>query len=307
MQSSVFRHVSVMVFPVYVMLSSSSSSYLIFLLVSSFTTDLLFYRLLPLLKSYFSISEMILLIKFFLFFLYSLFLPPSSMIVVSVVVIESTFLTILVLFVYSLNHSVLWTLSLIVAGAAVEIASLSAILGQNFILWFVHWLIESNDTLSFRRVLMLVYWFSLLFVSIHLVNQGILKSEKQIIQRKYFHFLAVGLFLPCSLIDPSFMQYPFSLLLIRVAFAFAYLVLLLLEIFRITSLLPLNDFMLSFTDARDNGPFILTHFSLLIGCALPIWVLSDSKASLSTVGRLAGIVSIGIGDSFVSSELEHYV
>lgn len=57
--------------------------------------------------------------------------------------------------------------------------------------------------------------------------------------------------------------------------------------------------MRSFTDSRDNGPLILTHFSLLIGCALPVWVLLDSQSSSALVGRLAGIVSIGVGDSFV--------
>ena len=210
LQSSFLRHLSILIFPAYVMTSSSSSSYLILLLISSFTTDLCLFRFLPLLKYYFSISEIILFIKFFIFFIYSLFLSPSSMVVVSVVVIESTLLTILVLFVYSLNHSLFWTFSLIVAGAAMEIASLSTVLGEHFILWFVNWLVEyDKENLSFRRIAMLIYWFSLLFISIYLVNRGVLKSEKLIIQRKYFHFLAVVLFLPCSLIDPSFMQYLF--------------------------------------------------------------------------------------------------
>lgn len=57
--------------------------------------------------------------------------------------------------------------------------------------------------------------------------------------------------------------------------------------------------MRSFTDSRDNGPLILTHFSLLIGCALPVWVLLDNQSPPALIGRLAGVVSIGIGDSFV--------
>lgn len=85
----------------------------------------------------------------------------------------------------------------------------------------------------------------------------------------------------------------------RVAFAFAYLLLLLLEIFRVTVAPSLNGFMKTFVDARDNGPFILTHFSLLIGCAMPVWVLLNKEECSAVVGRFAGILSIGIGDSFV--------
>lgn len=72
-----------------------------------------------------------------------------------------------------------------------------------------------------------------------------------------------------------------------------------MEILR-KSILPfLQSFLISFIDYRDNGPLILTHFSLLLGCATPIWLLQDNEDEKALIGRLAGICSIGIGDSFV--------
>ena len=66
------------------------------------------------------------------------------------------------------------------------------------------------------------------------------------------------------------------------------------------SILPSNQAHINaFIDNRDNGPLILTHFSLLLGCATPIWMLHDTGDERAVLGRLAGICSIGMGDSFV--------
>ena len=34
----------------------------------------------------------------------------------------------------------------------------------------------------------------------------------------------------------------------------------------------LQEFMLSFTDSRDTGPLLISHVSLLTGCAAPVWL-----------------------------------
>ena len=73
-----------------------------------------------------------------------------------------------------------------------------------------------------------------------------------------------------------------------------------MEILRKSILPLLQTFLTSFIDSRDNGPLILTHFSLLLGCATPVWLLQDSIEEKALIERLAGICSIGIGDSFVS-------
>ncbi|CAH2065408.1 unnamed protein product [Thlaspi arvense] len=37
---------------------------------------------------------------------------------------------------------------------------------------------------------------------------------------------------------------------------------------------PLHQFMNAFMDHRDSELLIVSHFSLLLGCALPIWMSS---------------------------------
>lgn len=76
--------------------------------------------------------------------------------------------------------------------------------------------------------------------------------------------------------------------------------------------------MHAYVDARDQGPLILTHFSLLLGCAFPLWVVDDhvNMNSKQWVGKkynemrgyqwmsMAGISSIGIGDAMVGMGCE---
>ncbi|RKP27544.1 hypothetical protein SYNPS1DRAFT_12519 [Syncephalis pseudoplumigaleata] len=35
---------------------------------------------------------------------------------------------------------------------------------------------------------------------------------------------------------------------------------------------PLHGFLTRFLDHRDQGPIILAHIYLLLGCAIPIWL-----------------------------------
>ena len=35
---------------------------------------------------------------------------------------------------------------------------------------------------------------------------------------------------------------------------------------------PLHTFMMSFTDGRDAGLLLVSHFSLLTGCAVSVWL-----------------------------------
>ena len=148
---------------------------------------------------------------------------------------------------------------------------------------------------------MLVYWATCLIAAFSFVSNRFITSQPVIVQRKYFHYLSVILFLPCTLLDPQFMELVLSTIFYcRVAFAFALLVLLLLEIARIVSLPPfqwVDGFMKQYVDERDQGPLILTHFSLLFGCALPLWITPSSDLWC----QLAGISSLGIGDSTVFS------
>ncbi|CAM8941430.1 unnamed protein product [Rhodiola kirilowii] len=79
-------------------------------------------------------------------------------------------------------------------------------------------------------------------------------------------------------------------------------VFLVLEIIRIWKMWPLgqlvHQFMTAFTDHRDSDILIVSHFSLLLGCALPIWMSSGYNDR--PLAPFAGILSLGIGDTMAS-------
>lgn len=56
--------------------------------------------------------------------------------------------------------------------------------------------------------------------------------------------------------------------------------------------------MNAFTDHRDSDFLIVSHFSLLLGCALPIWISSGFNDR--PLAPFAGILSLGIGDTMAS-------
>lgn len=146
-----------------------------------------------------------------------------------------------------------------------------------------------------RRWLM-VYW--LVIVGLGVWSAQILKVTTQtIIMRKWFHFVAICLFLPACFLEPIFLQ---------IALGGALAVFFLAEGIRlacIPGVSPvINRFLSAFTDHRDNGPIIFSHFSLLIGLALPIWIAPvvgthpDERQVLS----LSGLMGLGIGDAFAA-------
>ncbi|CAI5958344.1 unnamed protein product, partial [Closterium sp. NIES-65] len=120
-----------------------------------------------------------------------------------------------------------------------------------------------------------------------------------VVLRKAFHVLALAMFLPPMLLQPAFLR-----LALGVCFAFF----LLLEAMRYQGIpplsAPLEAFLRPFTDARDAGPLILSHFSLLLACMLPLSLtppafLSSSHSPIQAchVAPFAGLLSVGIGDT----------
>ncbi|TFY53040.1 hypothetical protein EVJ58_g9671 [Rhodofomes roseus] len=85
-------------------------------------------------------------------------------------------------------------------------------------------------------------------------------------RRKYFHALAVLMFLPGIVIDPAFTHLAFSAAFALFVFA---------EYVRYFALYPFGAsvhlFMNEFLDQKDSGTAILSHFYLLIGCAGTVW------------------------------------
>jgi dolichol kinase len=133
--------------------------------------------------------------------------------------------------------------------------------------------------------------------------------------------MAVLMFLPALVLQPKFLDLAFgaalavfvaleiirvsSLLLKEISFYFSLLSMGLMQdtcenqIWRIQPLgEPLHQFMNAFTDHRDSEHLIVSHFSLLLGCALPIWMSSGFNDR--ALSPFAGILSLGIGDTMAS-------
>ncbi|KAH9660591.1 Dolichol kinase EVAN [Citrus sinensis] len=145
-----------------------------------------------------------------------------------------------------------------------------------------------------KRLSLCIYWVSLIFASV-LRFYNISKNSKieRILLRKYYHLLAVLMFVPALIFQPKFLH---------LAFGAALAVFLVLEIMRVWRIWPLgqliHQFMTAFTDHRDSDLLIVSHFSLLLGCALPIWMSSGFNDR--PLAPFAGILSLGIGDTMAS-------
>ena len=78
----------------------------------------------------------------------------------------------------------------------------------------------------------------------------------------------------------------------------------------------IHHFMISFTDGRDSGLLLVSHFSLLTGMAVPVWLSTlspaadESRAGLPGITSmlrgvplpaLAGIMALGVADTAASA------
>ncbi|XP_065865921.1 dolichol kinase EVAN isoform X2 [Euphorbia lathyris] len=158
----------------------------------------------------------------------------------------------------------------------------------------VLWVVEFVFSEPARRVSLCVYWVCVIYVAVQRFY-NISKSSKieRILLRKYYHLMAVLMFLPAVIFQPKFLD---------LAFGAALAVFLTLEIIRVWKIWPvgilIHQFMNAFTDHRDSDLLIVSHFSLLLGCALPIWMSSGYNDR--PLAPFAGILSLGIGDTMAS-------
>uniref|UniRef100_A0A9I9ELI8 dolichol kinase n=1 Tax=Cucumis melo TaxID=3656 RepID=A0A9I9ELI8_CUCME len=183
-----------------------------------------------------------------------------------------------------------------------------ALLGFILIVVVPSWMMVISFTFSepLKRISLCVYWLSLICASI-LRFYNISRNSKieRILLRKYYHLMAVLMFLPALIFQPRFLN---------LAFGAALAVFLALEIIRHGAYFvhvterdrekvwriwplgqPVHQFMNAFTDHRDSELLIVSHFSLLLGCALPIWMSSGYNDR--PLAPFAGILSLGIGDT----------
>ncbi|XP_026401125.1 dolichol kinase EVAN-like isoform X2 [Papaver somniferum] len=169
-----------------------------------------------------------------------------------------------------IESSLLFYASLIVTLVVIAPAWTQFVQGfhRHPLLWILNFVFEE----PLKRLALCIYWVSVICASV-LRFYNISKSRKneRILLRKYYHLVAVLMFSPAL-------------------------------IFQVWKIWPLgkhiNQFMNAFTDHRDSELLIVSHFSLLLGCALPEWLSTDfSDRSLAP---FAGILSLGIGDTMAS-------
>ncbi|KAI0032526.1 hypothetical protein K488DRAFT_49742 [Vararia minispora EC-137] len=109
-------------------------------------------------------------------------------------------------------------------------------------------------------------------------------------RRKFFHLLAVVMFVPGVASDPAFTH---------LAFGAAFALFTFAEYVRYFALWPLGAavhvFISEFLDAKDSGAAVLSHFYLLTGCASSVWFEAPQPLLAYT-----GILTVGVGDAVAS-------
>ncbi|BBH05012.1 phosphatidate cytidylyltransferase family protein [Prunus dulcis] len=151
-----------------------------------------------------------------------------------------------------------------------------------------------------KRLSLCVYWMCVIYVSV-LRFYNISKNSKieRILLRKYYHLMAVSMFMPALIFQPEFLD---------LSFGAALAVFLALEIIRVWKIWPLGQsvhkFMNAFTDHRDSD-LLIPLFTLTGMCSSYLdvfWasvvghkygVLRWSKTGKKTIeGTAAGITSV---------------
>lgn len=207
-------------------------------------------------------------------------------------------------------------------------------------LWWLIFFLRTPDgsmSKSFQntpRFAVLVYWLIVLSLAafpahrmasyLRNLPESTERRKLVVVSRKYFHFVALLLFLPPTLVSPSMMS---------LSYAVALSILLLVENLRATILSvdnklkgsSINQFYEAFLDEKDamarssgqlsqgkraGGIFVVTHMAMIFGCAFPLWVNELVHVQKVTgpdhfigagdiLGLLPamGIIVLGVGDA----------
>ena len=148
---------------------------------------------------------------------------------------------------------------------------------------------------TFHLILLFYCLFiCLLFIFLSIYWKGLLKFP-QIIQRKFFHLMALLVFIPPALLDVEWLKFSISIAI----FGFLFIESLRIVKFPIIYNLIIN-YVSSFIDERDSGELILTHLHLLLGCGLPI-LFNKFENLLGIIIKISGISVLAIGDAAASA------
>lgn len=154
---------------------------------------------------------------------------------------------------------------------------------------------------EFPRMAWLAYWIVAMAATIPLAPGS---NSNAVIARKWFHLVAVLLFVPATVAVPQLQS---------LSYAVALAVLLLLESTR--HYLPwLNDFYVTYLDTskdESQDSTIISHMALIAGCASPLWLVQWWQAAADTTFAassssntvvlqllpLWGVWTLGVGDA----------
>ncbi|ODA79836.1 hypothetical protein RJ55_05432 [Drechmeria coniospora] len=157
------------------------------------------------------------------------------------------------------------------------------------------------------RLILAAYWVLILILGLTVVFR--LKETYEVdTRRKVFHFMMVGMLLPATYVDPTYLALVLSLVLA---------IFLILDLLRASQLPPLSKpiatFLAPYVDGRDfRGPVVISHIFLLIGCAIPLWLalaalprtgtghLAGWEVPTRDVSMVSGVVCVGLGDAAAS-------
>lgn len=117
-----------------------------------------------------------------------------------------------------------------------------------------------------KKLLLIVYCALICFIFVFLSTfwKGLQKFP-QIIQRKFFHLMALLVFVPPIVVDSEFLK------LCICGSIFVFLVIESLRIVRFPVIAKVvENYVSGFIDERDSNELILTHLFLLLGLGLPV-------------------------------------
>ncbi|XP_011305240.1 dolichol kinase [Fopius arisanus] len=169
----------------------------------------------------------------------------------------------------------------------VVVPVLHILLDRSPLVWMIFYVFG-----SLSKVLMILYWAVCLILGAGLLSYQIRSgSHADTIHRKGFHFLAVLVYIPGLLWEPT---------LLYLASGVTMGLFIMLELIRLLKLSSLGILLqsgfLAFADGKDHL-VSLTPLYLLSGLSFPLWM---PTSNLEILPLLSGVLTVGIGDSVAS-------
>ena len=188
--------------------------------------------------------------------------------------------------------------------------------------WLAHFLLATESTggasflhttmgmsaITWPRYYWILYWVVVLLITLPLspVTSSSSSRTALVVARKWFHGIAILLFVPVTAAAPKLQS---------LAYAIALAALCALECVR-DEFPALNTFYCRYLDSskdvvvggdsvlpkdKQPQPIIISHMTLIAGCAVPLWITETIPNNFDPSYRLLvslwGVVSLGVGDT----------